>query len=113
MIKATYGYSVDYESDPLVNLANKAMHEFSLAVEGGAWAVDSLPICSYQITPDQFSTDILCIVVRWIPAWVPGAGFQSSARQFKNTVTDFLTVPVDFVRDQMVCLSAVEGLFLF
>ena len=44
VLKAIYGYSVNYTgSEPLVNLACKAAGGFSLAVESGAWAVDSLP----------------------------------------------------------------------
>ena len=44
-LKLTYGYTVDQcGNDPMVNLADRAMHEFSLVTQAGAWLVDSMPI---------------------------------------------------------------------
>ena len=45
----TYGYSVQEGDDPLVNIANVALEEFSLSTAPGAWLVDILPICKERI----------------------------------------------------------------
>lgn len=42
----SHGYTVDHEKpDPLVQLADDALAEFSLAAEAGKWMVDVMPFC--------------------------------------------------------------------
>jgi hypothetical protein len=46
ILKIAYGYSIDYQSeDPLVDIADEAMEQFSLAVRPGTWLVDFVPMC--------------------------------------------------------------------
>ena len=42
------------------------------------------------------------IVVKYIPEWVPGAGFQKEARVWKTSVDKMRDVPFDVVKQQMV-----------
>lgn len=45
ILKLTYGYTIDTtKRDPLVDVAEKALEQFSLAVVPGAWLVDIIPI---------------------------------------------------------------------
>lgn len=44
ILKIAYGYSIDpHKRDPLVDLADEAVEQFSLAVRPGTWMVDVLP----------------------------------------------------------------------
>ena len=61
------------------------MEQFSLSTVPGVFLVDVLP------------------VLRYVPSWVPGAGFQRKAREWKKTVEDMTSVPYEFVKQRMVC----------
>ncbi|KAL4865823.1 hypothetical protein BDV12DRAFT_173973 [Aspergillus spectabilis] len=84
ILKITYGYSVDQDADdPLVDIADKALVNFSIAVRPGTWLVDLAPI------------------LRHIPSWFPGAGFQRTARIFRKQTEALSDVPFAFVKQQM------------
>ncbi|WP_258237454.1 cytochrome P450, partial [Arcobacter sp. AHV-9/2010] len=54
VLKIGYGYTIEPDKrDPLVDLADRAMEEFSLSVLPGTWAGDFLPI------------------LRYLPTWLP------------------------------------------
>ncbi|KAL2839333.1 hypothetical protein BJX68DRAFT_272205 [Aspergillus pseudodeflectus] len=62
ILKISYGYFITHNgTDPLVDIADKAMEKFSIALRAGAWLVDSL------------------LILRFIPSWSPGATFQRTA----------------------------------
>ncbi|CEL10680.1 hypothetical protein ASPCAL13795 [Aspergillus calidoustus] len=84
ILKIAYGYSIDYQgTDPLIDLAEEAMEQFSLAVQPGKWLVDMLPILKH------------------IPAWFPGAGFQRTAQRFQKHSNALADVPFAFVQRRM------------
>ncbi|KAJ5725602.1 uncharacterized protein N7483_006959 [Penicillium malachiteum] len=83
-LKIAYGYNIEPHSrDPLVDLAETAINEFSLALVPTSWLVDFVPILKY------------------LPVWFPGAGFIKTARQFKVNSTAFTDIPYNFVKQQM------------
>lgn len=50
ILKLTYGYTIDTtKRDPLVDVAEKALDQFSRAIIPGAWLVDVLPICKSHL----------------------------------------------------------------
>ena len=65
-MKLAYGYTIEPRgNDPLVDLADKALSEFSLASQPGIWLVDVIPIrmllllsviCSLSVAPSLLST---------------------------------------------------------
>lgn len=87
ILKMAYGYTIDPRGggarDPLVTSADRAISQFSVGAVPGAWLVDVLP------------------VLRHVPSWVPGAGFQETARFFRDTVTEMAQKPMEFVEHQM------------
>ncbi|PKY00693.1 cytochrome P450 monooxygenase [Aspergillus campestris IBT 28561] len=84
VLKIAYGYNVDpHQPDPLVDLADKAMDDFSFAFLSGTWAVDFLPFLKH------------------VPAWFPGAQFARVAKAFRARAHAFSTVPYDFTRSRM------------
>ncbi|KAI5888586.1 cytochrome P450 [Schizophyllum commune H4-8] len=79
----SYGYSTASD-DPLqlVKIAEDAMDGFSRASEPG-WLVDSVPILKY------------------VPAWFPGASFQRAARAMRRELDRLYDVPLAFVKGEM------------
>lgn len=46
VLKIGYGYTIEpHDRDPLVDLADKAMEDFSSALLPATWAVDFIPLC--------------------------------------------------------------------
>jgi hypothetical protein len=46
ILKIGYGYTIEpHRKDPPVDLADKAMEEFSYALLPATWAVDFFPMC--------------------------------------------------------------------
>ena len=49
-MKIAYGYTIEpHKPDPLVDLADEALIQFSLATSTGAWMVDVMPFRGYLI----------------------------------------------------------------
>ncbi|KAJ5973004.1 uncharacterized protein N7479_002922 [Penicillium vulpinum] len=84
VLKIGYGYTIEpHAQDPLVDLADKAMEEFSYALLPATWAVEFIPIMKY------------------LPAWFPGARFVKIAQGYKSKSKAFSDVPYAFTKQQM------------
>ena len=88
-MKISYGYIVKDRADPLLDLVDRAMVQFSELTRPGAFLVDVLP------------------VLRYLPSWFPGAGFKTQLASWSKTFSDMEDVPLDFVKKQMVSLLAL------
>ncbi|KAJ7905810.1 cytochrome P450 [Mycena olivaceomarginata] len=82
-LRITYGYTVRGEDDPMIELVNDVMKEFSEAITPGAFLVDLLPILKY------------------VPSWMPGAGFQRKAKLWSDHRAEMLDKPFEFVEKQL------------
>ncbi|KDR66580.1 hypothetical protein GALMADRAFT_1146457 [Galerina marginata CBS 339.88] len=82
-LSLAYGLPIQSSNDPHVSLAQQAVASVGEAAIPGAFLVDILP------------------VLRHVPEWVPGAGFQKKARKWKKLQEDFLEVPYDEAVKQM------------
>ncbi|KAJ5594389.1 uncharacterized protein N7459_000597 [Penicillium hispanicum] len=84
ILKIIYGYNIQpHSEDPLVALADLALQQFSHALVPGVWLVDIIPALKY------------------VPEWFPGAGFQKTARYYRETVTKAAEDPFTFTKYQM------------
>ncbi|CAJ2510785.1 Uu.00g064100.m01.CDS01 [Anthostomella pinea] len=84
ILKIAYGYTVEtHREDPLVDTADRAIRQFSEAVVPGAWLVDSIP------------------ALRYLPDWMPGTGFKTTAKEWRATLEQFAEKPMRFVRKQL------------
>ncbi|KAJ5205277.1 Cytochrome P450 [Penicillium cf. griseofulvum] len=84
VLKIGYGYTIEpHARDPLVDLADKAMEDFSYALLPATWAVEFIPI------------------MRYLPAWFPGAGFVKIAHSYRSTAKAFSNVPYSFTKQKM------------
>lgn len=83
-----YDYTIEpHKPDPMVNLIDKMMMEFSLAAVPMAWAVDIMP--ALQHLPENF----------------PGAAFKKTARQWRKSIQAVAYIPYRFVQRQMAALA--------
>lgn len=100
ILKITYGYTAEPKGkDHLVDMAGKAMHEFSEATIAGKWPVDIMPFCKFA--SQLRSNRLLTWTVRYLPDWFPGAGFKQIARDMKHQLEQTTEQPYEFVKQQM------------
>ncbi|KAG2151901.1 cytochrome P450 [Suillus cothurnatus] len=83
ILRISYGYEVKENNDPFVDLADRALEEFSQATAHGAFMVDIMPSLAK------------------VPEWFPGAGFKRLAREWHETVEEMVSAPYNFVKNQM------------
>ncbi|OOF95350.1 hypothetical protein ASPCADRAFT_207823 [Aspergillus carbonarius ITEM 5010] len=84
ILKLAYGYTVEpHGQDPLVDLVNRAMGDFTESLLPGTWIVDFVPLLKH------------------LPIWFPGATFLRTARAFREVARAWGSQPYEFVRQQM------------
>jgi hypothetical protein len=84
MISLAYGIPTKLENDPLVHLAEESMAASASGAIPGKYIVD------------VFSS------LKYIPEWVPGAGFQREAREWKELWRRFRDVMFQTAEDNIV-----------
>ena len=109
----SHGYSVKEYDDPIVDIVEAAVSQFSECVEPGAYLVDMVPLCKSLFlcwpvagginhVSHSLSRTGMCHTVQYVPNWFPGAGWKVKAKRFADTLTEMADVPHQFVKDQMV-----------
>jgi cytochrome P450 len=84
ILNIVYGYSIEPDKvDPLTNLVQLMMDNFSRAFVPMAWAVDALPFLDY------------------LPEGFPFTSYRTTGRQWKRINEITVDAPYLFVRDQM------------
>ncbi|KIK57867.1 hypothetical protein GYMLUDRAFT_736512 [Collybiopsis luxurians FD-317 M1] len=91
VLSLAYGIEVLPENDPFVKIANEAANSFAMAGQPGSFLVNTLP------------------VLRHIPAWLPGAGFQRKAAQWRKSIYALAEVPFDTVRARLALGHDVQS----
>lgn len=108
----TYGYAIKEYDDPIVDIVEAAMSQFSDLMEPGAYLVDMVPLrkSDFSRRPTTGGIDRISLslrrrayrTVRYVPEWFPGTGWKAKAKRFADTLTEMADVPHQFVKDQMV-----------
>lgn len=70
----------------MVALAERAADSLEAVLTPGLWLVDILPF------------------LRYLPAWLPGAGFKKVATEMRKSVLDLGDVPYEFTKKELVTL---------
>ena len=83
-MKITYGIDVQDADDPYISLAEEALHGLNQAANPGAFWVDLFPILKY------------------VPSWFPGAGFQRKAAYWREVNSTMVEKPFFYVKEQFV-----------
>jgi hypothetical protein len=45
ILRISHGYEIKETNDPFIDIADEAVHQFSLSTAPGAWLVDVIPVC--------------------------------------------------------------------
>lgn len=103
-----YGIEVLPTNDPYVEAAEKGIASVSEAAKPGTFLVDFLPLRKYDLPfVGTFKDDMY--VVKYIPSWMPGAGFQHKARESK-TLADFVReAPFAALKDALVSRTVLSS----
>ncbi|KAF8550634.1 cytochrome P450 [Imleria badia] len=83
ILKLSHGYNINYDGDPLVEIANRAVHSLSEVTSPGRFLVDFLPI------------------LRYLPEWFPGGGFHKDAKRWREMVGEAVNTPYELALEQM------------
>ena len=83
-MKIGYGIAVRESDDPYISIAEEALSRAAEAGIPGAFWVDWFPILKY------------------VPSWFPGAGFQRKAERVRETSNTMAEKPFRHVQEQLV-----------
>ncbi|KAJ7584337.1 cytochrome P450 [Mycena floridula] len=88
VLRVSYGYTAKDQDDPFIKAGNDAMESFNKGCAPGTYMVNQMPI------------------LRYIPEWFPGAGFQKQARLWRPLYPAMIDLPFNFVKSQMAAGTA-------
>lgn len=83
----SYAIDVSENNDPYVVIAEKALEGFNMASLPGTFLAEVMPLLKY------------------IPAWIPGAGFQKKAKEWKLYTGKMVSEPFTVVKERAVCTA--------
>jgi cytochrome P450 len=83
IIEVSYGLDVLHKNDPFIESADKAAATFAMAIKPGAFLVNTVPILKY------------------VPSWFPGAGFQRKAKEWKRYDDAVLEAPFKALQEEI------------
>jgi hypothetical protein len=83
-MKIAYGIAVQESDDPYISMAEIAFTGASEAAVPGAFLVDLFPI------------------LKFVPSWLPGAGFQKKATRVREATNLMAEKPFRYVQEQLV-----------
>jgi len=81
---------VEESEDPFISTAEISLSGFAEAGIPGRFWVDYLPILKH------------------VPSWVPGAGFQKKAEYWRRITGEMRERPFQYVKDQLVSLAIIQ-----
>jgi hypothetical protein len=92
-MKIGYGIVVQESEDPYISIAEVAFKGASEAAIPGAYWVDLFPILKY------------------VPSWFPGAGFQKKATLVREATNTMAEKPFRHVQEQLVQIIFLRSFF--
>lgn len=96
-----YGHTVAENNDPYVRLVEEASQSTSEAAVPGAFLVDLFPsrtVLYYYLCMIVFNIPL----VKYVPEWMPGAGFKTKAKEWRKLSQAMINVPYDMVKEKFV-----------
>ena len=83
-MKIGYGIAVQESDDPYISIAEEVLSGIADAGIPGAFWVDFFPVLKY------------------VPSWFPGAGFQKKAARWREVTNTMAEKPFRYVQEQLV-----------
>ncbi|KAI0348407.1 cytochrome P450 [Trametopsis cervina] len=80
ILRIAYGIEVQEQDDPFIHIAEQSMQSITATLTAGSYLVDVLPFLKY------------------VPEWVPGAGFKQQAREWRHWMLRSLHEPYNEVK---------------
>jgi|SRR6267154_2053791 len=96
-----YGIEIAPRGDKYIDIAEEALVGMAKAAAPGAFLVDIFPLRAY-ISSSLAVTRLREEAVKYVPAWVPGAGFQKKAAAWKRAVLSMRDLPFHAVQKALV-----------
>ena len=90
IMKVAYGIDVQESDDPYILVAEEAVKGMHQAALPGAFLVDLFPM------------------LRFVPSWFPGAGFQIKAAYWKEFTKSMVENPFRYAEEQLVECHSFE-----
>ena len=91
IMKIGYGIAVQETNDPYISVAEEVLDGLTRAGVPGAFLVDLVPILKY------------------VPSWFPGAGFQKKAARWREANNTMAEKPFRHVKEHLVPSSFFES----
>ena len=88
IMKIGYGIAVKETNDPYISVAEEVLEGLTQAGVPGTFLVDLIPILKY------------------VPSWFPGAGFQKKAARWREANQIMAEKPFGHVKEQLVQSSS-------
>ena len=107
----SYGHTVKDDKDPFVRLVEAASASTSEAAVPDAFLVDRLPSRKHVALFALFVSRTYCLV-KYVPEWMPGAGFKRKAREWRKLSQDMINKPYEMVKGKFVRGLYVVGVKL-
>ncbi|KIM82350.1 hypothetical protein PILCRDRAFT_8150 [Piloderma croceum F 1598] len=91
ILKITYGWTVISNDDPLVLFMEEGLHIGAEITQPGRWLVEILPL------------------LRFVPAWMPGAGFKRRAAWMRERMSNIDLFPFNWAKEQIKSGDYIES----
>jgi len=88
ILRVAYGYMAKDKDDEFIKAGNDAMDSFNKGCAPGTFMVNQMPI------------------LRYVPEWFPGAGFQKMARLWLPLYPAMVDLPFNFVKQEIAAGTA-------
>ncbi|KAJ7020856.1 cytochrome P450 [Mycena alexandri] len=92
ILSTVYGIDIQPEDDPHIDISERALHAMACTGNRGSFLVDSLPFLKY------------------VPEFLPGAGFKRQAREWYKVVDAMPHVPYNFVKESRAAGTAKSSI---
>lgn len=102
IMKVTYGIEVKDSSNEYVHIAEEVITGFNEAAQPGHFLVDNIEWRKCGKMRESSTRSFWHLAVKYIPAWIPGAGFQRKAKYYKHYGLQMLNKPFDAVQKALV-----------
>ena len=103
-MKTVYGYDVNPNGDPFVELADQALEGIRIVGNVGSVLVDYIPVLKYF--PREFHLCVKSVALRFegvrSEGWMPGGKFVSVARAWRKDVEDMIQEPFEYTTESLV-----------
>lgn len=104
IVELSYGHDLRIGDSEYIDEAERAHEVFARTAKTFAFWVDLIPIRTWCSTgySRQPSVLIAGIVVKYVPTWLPGAGFKREAKQWRQQLDQLAHTPFNIVKDEVV-----------